>query len=251
MLRKEGEGKNEKIISSPRRLQTSKPSQAFLVPIAIIIAGAMISGAVVYSNKYKANLAGSVGKALPSQEDVNQPPAEDLNKVYEVSADDDPFIGPKDAKITLIEFSDFECPYCQKVVPTMKELAKTYGDKIKIVFRNFPLDFHPNAKTAALASECADDQGKFWPYHDKLFENQKKLDLESLKSYAKELGFNTSEFNKCLDSKKYEAEVAKDAQDGQNASVSGTPTFFINGRKVEGAQPIDQFKKVIEEELKK
>jgi protein-disulfide isomerase len=246
MLRKEGEGKNEKIISSPSRLQ------AFLVPIAIIIAGAMISGAVVYSNKYKANLAGSVGKALPTQEEEQQQaPAEDPNKVYEVSTDDDPFIGPKDAKVTLIEFSDFECSFCGKNVPTIKELAKTYGDKIKIVFRDFPLDFHPNAKTAAMAAGCANDQGKFWQYHDKLFENQKKLDLESLKSYAKELGLNASEFSKCLDSKKHESEVTKDAQDGQKASVTGTPTSFINGRKVEGAQPIDQFKKIIDEELKK
>jgi protein-disulfide isomerase len=240
---KEQENKKEKIISSPSRLQ------AFLVPIAIIIAGTMISGAVVYSNKYKANLAGSAGKALPSQKE--ELPPEDPNKIYEVSADDDPYIGPKDAKVTLIEFSDFECPFCRKNVATIKELIKTYGGKIKVVFRDFPLDFHKNAKSAALAAGCAADQGKFWQYHDKLFENQEKLELESLKLYAKELGLNTAEFNKCLDSKKHEAEIEKDIQDGQKVGVSGTPTLFINGRKVEGAQPIDQFKKIIEEELKK
>lgn len=236
------ENKKKRIILSPSRLE------AFLVPCAIIIAGAMISAAFVYSRK--ANLTGSVSQALPTS---NEEPVleEDPNKVYEVNADDDPFIGPKDAKVTLIEFSDFECPFCKRAVPVVKELAQTYNNQIKIVFRDFPLDFHENAKTAAEAAECADDQGKFWPYHDKLFENQEKLDIDSLKLYAKELGLNTSEFNKCLDSKKHEAEVEKDIQDGQSADVSGTPTSFINGHKIVGVKPLSEFKKIIEEELKK
>ncbi len=185
----------------------------------------------------------------PIDTNSNAPDVNTEGKRIEVSADDDPSIGSENASVTIVEFSDFQCPFCARAVPTVKQILKEYDGKVKIVYRDFPLGFHENAQKAAEASECADEQGKFWEYHDLLFENQGNLDAVSLKKYAKDLKLNTSEFDACLDSGKYAAEVQKDASDGQSYGVSGTPAFFINGRLVSGAQPFENFKKIIDEEL--
>jgi len=169
----------------------------------------------------------------------------------QVSVDDDPVKGPSDAKVTIVEFSEFQCPFCARVQPTVNQILEEYGDDVRIVYRDFPLSFHQYAQKAAEAAECADDQGKFWEYHDKLFENQQALDTSNLKQYAKDLGLDSAQFDSCLDSGKYELEVKKDFQDGQSYGVSGTPTFFINGIKVVGAQPFSTFKQVIDSELTK
>lgn len=179
----------------------------------------------------------------------SEPSAPPTGSKVEVSVDDDPSIGPEDAPVTIVEFSDFECPYCGKVVPTVKQILKEYEGKVRLVFRDFPLGFHQNAQKAAEAAECADDQDKFWEYHYKLFENQKALDVSSLKQYAKDLGLDSSEFNTCLDSGKHEEEVKKDMAEGQSYGVSGTPAFFINGIKVSGAQPFGNFASIIDSEL--
>lgn len=167
-----------------------------------------------------------------------------------VSADDDPQKGPANAKVTIIEFSDFQCPFCARAQPTLEQIFQTYGSKVRLVYRDFPLSFHQNAQKAAEAAECADEQGKFWEYHDILFANQNALDTESLKKYAAELKLDSQKFNSCLDSGKYGQEVKKDFSDGQSAGVQGTPAFFINGRLVSGAQPFENFKAIIDEELK-
>ncbi len=172
----------------------------------------------------------------------------------EVSPDDDPFLGEDNAPVTIIEFSDYQCPFCKKFYDeTEKQLIKDYVEtgKVKFVYRDFPLDsIHPLARKAAEAAECADEQGKFWEYHDKLFETQ-KLDEASLKQHAKDLGLDTEQFNSCLDSGKYKDEVQKDLDDGIKAGVTGTPTFFINGKKVVGAQPYSVIKQIIDDELSK
>jgi protein-disulfide isomerase len=169
-----------------------------------------------------------------------------------VSADDDPSQGSTDATVTIIEYSDFECPYCARFYSqTLSQIRKNYIDngKVKLVYRDFPLDLHQNARKAAEAAECADEQGKFWEFHDKLYENQNSLDNESLKQYAKDMGLNTNQFNTCLDSGKMTQEVLKDFEDGSSYGVTGTPTLFINGIKVVGAQPYEFFKKIIDQEL--
>lgn len=166
-----------------------------------------------------------------------------------VSADDDPAKGPADAKVTIIEFSDYQCPYCSRGEATMKQIEEAYGSDVRIVFRDFPLSFHENAQKSAEAAQCANEQGKYWEYHDKLFANQNALDTASLKSYAVELGLDTQKFNSCVDTSKYAEEVKKDINDGKAAGVQGTPAFFINGRLVSGAQPFANFKKIIDEEL--
>lgn len=167
----------------------------------------------------------------------------------QVSADDDPSKGGKDAKVTVIEFTDYQCPFCGKVRPTVKQLVADYGDKVRYVLRDYPLEFHPSAKKAAEAAQCAGDQGKYWEYGDILWSNQKSLDVPDLKRYAGELKLDQKKFDACLDDGKYTAEVDKDQADGSKAGVNGTPTFFINGRVLSGALPLDQFKQIIDAEL--
>ena len=160
----------------------------------------------------------------------------------EVSADDDPANGPANAPVTIIEFSDFQCPYCSRVVPTIARLKDRYGDSIRIVFRDFPIaQLHPNAAKAAEAGACANEQGKFWQMHDLMFANQGQLDVPGLKQHAATLGLDSAAFEKCLDSGKYTAEVQKDSADGEKAGVQSTPSFFVNGRPLIGAQPYEQF----------
>jgi protein-disulfide isomerase len=159
--------------------------------------------------------------------------------------------GPKNAPVTIVEFSDFQCPFCKTVVPTLEALQKQYGSKLKIAFKNQPLPFHTNARLAAAASLAANAQGKFWEYHDKLFANQQALDRPSLDKYAAELGLDMGKFKSALDSNKFDAQITADATEATWAGVDGTPTFFINGRRLVGAQPIDEFKAIIQDELKK
>ena len=168
----------------------------------------------------------------------------------DINADNDPFKGPEAALVTIIEFSDFQCPYCRRVQPTLNRLMQEYEGMIKLVFRDFPLhNIHPQAQKAAEAAQCADEQQKFWPYHDKLFSST-RLQIEDLKQYAQEFGMDTEQFNTCLDSGKYAREVAQDLRDGTNAGVNATPSFFINGQPVNGAVSYDRFKDLVEAALR-
>jgi protein-disulfide isomerase len=166
-----------------------------------------------------------------------------------VTAANAPAKGSADAPIELIEFSDFQCPFCQRADPTVQQVLNTYGNRIRFVYRNYPLPNHPSARPAAEAAACANEQGKFWPFHDRLFANPSKLGDADLKQQAADLGLNTAQFNSCVDTHKLQAQIDADVKDGEAAGVNGTPAFFINGRMISGAQPFDVFKKVIDEEL--
>ena len=178
-------------------------------------------------------------------------------RVEGVSTDDDPSLGSIDAPVTIIEFSDFECPFCKGFFDnTLKEITKNYIDtgKVKYVLRDFPLsDIHPNAEIAAEAANCANDQNKYWEFHDLLFENQEDWvsgnPTVEFKKYGSILSLNEKSFELCLESGKYVDEILKDMQDGFVAGVQGTPTFYINGVKIVGAQAYSIFKQVIDEEL--
>ncbi|MBI2105935.1 DsbA family protein [Candidatus Woesearchaeota archaeon] len=167
--------------------------------------------------------------------------------------DDDPVLGDKNAKLTIIEFSDFQCPFCKRARDdAIKQLEEQYikTGKVKLVYRDFPLtSIHPMAQKSAEAAECADDQGKFWEYHDVIFERQASLSINSLKQWASELGLKTDDFNKCLDSGKYTNEVNKDASDAQRAGGQGTPYFIIGNQPLSGAQPFAAFQAAIESQL--
>lgn len=160
-----------------------------------------------------------------------------------------PRFGPTDAPVQIIEWSDFECPYCGRGAETVNQIKAKYGDKVSVSFRHFPLEFHPNARKAAEASACAHDQGKFWEFHDKLFANQRALGVEELKRYAGEVSLDAAAFDACLTSGKHSAVVQADFEAGQAVGVTGTPGFFVNGRFLGGALPIDAFSEIIDEEL--
>ncbi len=156
--------------------------------------------------------------------------------------------GGENAKVTVVEFSDFQCPACGAMYPVLKRIESEYGGKIKFVYRHFPLPIHPFAQKAAEASECAALQGKFWEYHDKLFENQQSLEVADLKQYAVDLGLELGQFNQCLDSGEMNLKVSKDGADAQSLGSTGTPTFFINGYRYNG-MAYEQLKQVIDREL--
>ena len=168
----------------------------------------------------------------------------------DVPIDGAPVKGPAKAPVTIVEFTDFHCPFCKNVLPTLTQLVARYGDKVKLVFKDFPIDqLHPGASKAHEAARCANEQGKFWPFHDKLFANATKTSPEELKTYAGQVGMDVAAFEKCYSSEKYKAAVQKDIDEGRNVGVTGTPGFFINGRLVSGAQPLDAFARVIDDEL--
>ncbi len=158
--------------------------------------------------------------------------------------------GPQSAPVTIVEFSDFECPYCGRAEPTIRRVLEEYKGKVRLVYRDFPLDGHASAQKASEAALCASDQGKYWEMHELLFANQEALAVPQLKTYAGQLGLDQGKFDGCLDSGAKAKEVADSKQAGAEAGVSATPAFFINGRPISGAQPYDIFKKLIELELK-
>ncbi len=181
---------------------------------------------------------------------VAEPEAAPLADVPPVTADDN-VKGPDNAKVTLIEYSDFQCPFCARHKGTIDEIIKEYGDKVRIVYRHFPLSFHPEAQKAAEASECAAEQGKFWEMHDKIFAANEAgtMSVAKWKEIAKSLGLNTKQFNDCLDSGKYASKITEQMAAGSAAGVEGTPATFVNGELVSGALPFSQFKQIIDSYL--
>jgi protein-disulfide isomerase len=167
-----------------------------------------------------------------------------------VSTDDDPSIGPENAKVTIIEFSDYQCPYCQVWYKQVyQQLLADYPNKIRFVYRDLPLPMHPEAIPAATAAECAGVQGDYWKYHDALFNQQYGLSRDAYLHYASDLGLDVTAFTSCIDSQKFQSEIQADAADAARVGLTGTPSFVINGRILIGALPLSEFKAVIDEEL--
>ena len=223
------------------------PSKLIL-PGAILIAAILISGSIVfYGFMARGNLG---GVAAGGKEKVD------------VSVDDDPMLGNPKAKVTLVEFSDFQCPFCRSFwSEAFQQIKKEYIDtgKVRFVYRDFPLSFHQGAVPAAQGAECADDQGKFWEMHDKMFQEQAKQgggtvqfsDVDVKKWAGQVAGLDLGKWNECFNSNKYQSEVEKDFKDGTSYGVSGTPTTFINGTALIGAQPFSAFKAEIDKLLQK
>ncbi len=167
----------------------------------------------------------------------------------QVAQDDDAAKGPQTAVVTIVEFSDYQCPYCSRAETTINAVMEKYGDQIRLVYRDYPLSFHKNAQKAAEASECAEDQGKFWEMHAAMFANQSKLTSPQLIETAGTIGLDAADFKTCLESGKHAQEVRKDFSDGKSYGVTGTPTFFINGIMMVGAKSVDAFSAIIDQEL--
>jgi protein-disulfide isomerase len=168
----------------------------------------------------------------------------------DVSINNAPFRGSEKAPVTIVKFEDFECPFCKSVQPTLAAVLKKYDGKVRLVHKDLPLEqIHPQAQLAAEAARCAGEQGKFWEYHDALYGNAPKLGAAELKGYAKQIGLNASPFDQCLASGKYKVLVQKDLAEGAQLGLTGTPSFFINGREISGALPVESFAAIIDEEL--
>lgn len=185
-----------------------------------------------------------------NQPTVTEPVGAPVAEVPPITGDDH-VKGPADAKVTLIEYSDFECPYCLNHKATIDKVIQDYGNDVRVVFRHYPLSFHANAEKAAEASECAAEQGKFWEMHDKIFaaNGAGTMSVDKWKAEAKNLKLNTSKFNDCLDSGKYASEISAEEQAALAAGVEGTPATFVNGELVSGAVPYAQFKQIIDSYL--
>jgi protein-disulfide isomerase len=170
----------------------------------------------------------------------------------EVATAGRPSRGAADAPVTIVEFADFECPFCGGVFPILQRIEKNYEGKVRFVYRHFPLtSIHPHAQKAAEASICAAEQGRFWEFHDSLFSNQRALTVDDLKRRAQEFKLNTADFNACLDSGRQAGAVKQDAAEGTQAGVTGTPTIFINGRRLSGSQSYADLQAVIDDELRR
>jgi protein-disulfide isomerase len=167
-----------------------------------------------------------------------------------VDIGDAPVLGKAGAPVTMIEFSDYQCPFCRRAEQTVKLIREQYKDQLRLVFKDYPLPFHPRAMPSAIAARCAGEQGKYWEYHDKLFAGS-SLEQADFERYAKDLGLDTKKFAECLKSPKVREAIEADAKQGASVGVSGTPAFFINGRVITGAQPPEAFREIIDEELAK
>jgi protein-disulfide isomerase len=230
-------------------------SQNFLA-ISILISALLISGSILYSKNGVSNQAKNIKQDNPQLAQVGQNPAPtpaNLSEVLKITKDD-VILGDPNAPVTIIEYSDYQCPFCKRFFDESEAiLRKEYIEtgKVKMIYRDFPLPGHPYAMPSAEAANCAKDQGKFWAYHDLIFKNQNNLATIDYLKLAEELKMNVQEFKNCLDSKKYTKKIQNDYNLGSSIGVNGTPTFFINGKQVVGAQPYSAFKDVIDQELNK
>lgn len=247
-------------LQSPQVPQAPRPSQGFFDgnPKMLFVFG-LVSGialTLVLNNFAGVAIAapGAVGnndKVAVTKPTVNTDTNQPAGQLAAATNEDHVRGDLKKAEVVVIEYSDFECPFCSRHHPTMVQLAEEYGDKIAWVYRHFPLSFHPEAEPAALASECAAEQGKFWEYADELFANQDSLAADYYGTLAKQLGLNEKKFNDCVSSKKYQAVIDSQAAGGAAAGVNGTPATFINGQLVSGAVPYATLKGIVDAELAK
>ena len=175
----------------------------------------------------------------------------DSNKIHSINIAGAQVKGPADAPVTIVEFSDFQCPFCARVIPTLAQIEDTYKNNVRIVWKHLPLEIHKDAVGAALAAEGAGKQGKFWEFHDLLFANQKQLGPEALKEHAKALRLDMKRFESDLLDSEDQKKIDKDVAEAKALGINGTPGIFVNGRFVEGAQPFEVFAKIIDDELSK
>lgn len=242
-------------IKNQNQIRSQNP---YLIPLSIIIAGLIIAGSIIF-----VQMNTSEKRSLPDNEDINKDNNEEeefINYFFSsdvkeriVVSEKDHIRGNFNAPVTIVEYSDFECPFCNVFHPTMKKILQDYPDKVRWVYKHFPLEvIHPQAFPGAEASECVWEQKGnegFWQFADLLFENQERLGKELYQELAQELNLDTNQFEQCVSSRKYQQKVKEDLQEGDSLGVRGTPASFINGRIIEGALPYEMMKKIIDRVL--
>jgi protein-disulfide isomerase len=223
---------------------------------SVVGAALLIQSSLTQTNTEIAGLRGVLAEmknaapAAPARQ-AARPGRPDPSKRYTIDVTDSPARGPKSAAVTLVEFSDFQCPFCSRVTPTLDKIKETYGDKVQVVFKHLPLSIHPKAPAAHAAAEAAHRQGKFWEMHDEIFANQRAMSPEKYREFAASMGLDVEQFDEDRASTELKKRVDADAQQAAKLGVTGTPAFFINGRYLSGAQPFEAFKRIIDEELAK
>jgi len=231
---------------------------AAIIGLAILGGGFMVTqsiersqeslGAAMVAAVEKMPAPAAAPAAAPSRA-AARPGRPDPSKRYEVAVGSSPVKGPEDAKVTIVEFSDFQCPFCSRVTPTLKKIREEYPEDVKVVWKHLPLSIHPKAPGAHAAAEAAHKQGKFWEMHDLIFANQREMSDEKYLEYAAQLDLDLDQFKKDVASAEVKKQVSDDTRLASTLGVTGTPGFFINGRFLSGARPYDSFKVVIDEEL--
>jgi protein-disulfide isomerase len=243
-----------------------------LIGAAVVALGFIVGGAIVASalngvsgeieqtraslKEIKAEIATAQGALknvarAPAARQPQKRRGPDPDKRYEIDVKGSPALGPETAKIKIVEFSDFQCPFCKRVGPTLTQIKQTYGDDVQIVWKNMPLSFHAKAPGAHKAAMAAHNQGKFWEMHDKIFADQRTLTDEQYLLYAQELGLDVDQFKTDVADPATQQALDADLKTAASVGVSGTPAFFVNGRYLSGAQPFESFKGIIDEELNK
>ena len=242
---------------------SDRSSGVSLIVASIVIGLALVTTGMILKTSVdegSAQLAAVVGQmqeltaklaAAPSEpaERPSRPGRPDPKKKYDVQVGSAPARGKASAPVKIVAWSDFQCPFCRRVTPTLDQIEKEYGDKVQIAFKHMPLSMHSKARPAHAAAEAAAMQGKFWEMHDKIFADQRGMSEEKYLEYAAELGLDTEKFKKDSASDKVEKRIAADYAQGSKLGVTGTPAFFVNGRFLSGAQPFASFKKLVDEEL--
>ncbi len=226
---------------------TNSQKNIYLISSAIIITGIIIAGAVVYTrNPQSANLS----EKLETDQETSPAELKESSMEELTVSEKDHIRGNPDAPVTIVEYSDFQCPFCARFHPTVQQILEDYPDQVRWVYKHFPLDsIHSEARPSAEASECAAEQGKFWEFADGLFENQSRLGSNLYKEIASKIGLNIGQFENCVSSRKYKDKVEADYQEGIKAGVTGTPGSFVNGEKIPGAVPYDYLKTTVEQAL--
>jgi protein-disulfide isomerase len=231
---------------------TFKRTHFYSILVVLAFAVGILTGYIMWGRPSEQAQA-AAGSRDTAQTTVDQPSVVQTPRVtrYDVPSEGFPSFGPKDAPIVIVEFSDFQCPFCKQFNDdTFKQLMAAYPGKIRFVFRHLPLtSIHPEAFPAAEAAMCANEQDSFWEYHDKLFENQDKLGNELYSQIANDLNLDITKFEGCLNSRKYKDPIQQDSDFAVNLGVQSTPTFFVNGLALVGAQPLETFKQAIDMEL--
>lgn len=221
-----------------------------LVASAILVRGPLEQGVAELTrlNERVAGLA-APAPAAPTPSAAARPGRLDPSRHYAVSTKGSPSKGNPSAKIAVVEFSDFQCPFCGRVTPTLNQIEREYGDRVRIVFKHLPLRMHSKAPAAHAAAEAAHRQGKFWEMHDLIFANQREMSETKYVEYAQQIGLDMDRYKSDVAASEVKAKVDADAAEAQKLGVTGTPGFFVNGRFLSGAQPFAAFKSLIDEEL--
>jgi protein-disulfide isomerase len=244
----------EETVSAPEKAADDtvvfKRSHFYAIMVIFAFAAGILVGYVAWGRAPTAQQAAVAPAQAPAAQAAG-PEAEPAYTRYDIPTEGFPSLGPEDAEIVLVEFSDYQCPFCKRWYDQVyQQLLTTYPGKIRLVYRNLPLtSIHPDAMSAAVAGLCAEEQGSFWQFHDKLFSDEYGLGRNAYTRYAADLQLDTTAFESCLDSGKFDQFIQEDMDFSLNLGVRSTPTFFVNGLAIVGAQPLDVFKQVIDKEL--